>query len=302
MGCDGGTIPRRDELVKTKQKPEEKDKVSERLYRWRHCAVSQRTLKQPIVACEMGRLYNKDEVITRLLEKAEEPLMEHIKGLKDIKELNLTLNPAYEGNGTTMGDSHSNDQTAEYVCPVTTKEMNGSLRFSFMWNCGCVISARALKEVKSDVCHKCGGPYDQENVITLNPTEEELDWNKSCMLSRRAIAKAAKKAKKEGKRLAGEGMSLESGSTNGDDAASSSKKVKYSKSVVGAPSSKSSMRVSSSASAILRDKEFDNVRSSGFSVAKDSNVSEVYKSLFDTHKSAQGKVEANWVTCNPQYY
>ncbi|CAL4211708.1 unnamed protein product, partial [Meganyctiphanes norvegica] len=301
MGCDGGTIPRRDELVKTKQKPEEKDKVSERLYRWRHCAVSQTTLKRPIVACEMGRLYNKDEVITRLLEKAEDPVMEHIRGLKDIKELNLTLNPAYEGSGSTMGDSNSCDQTAEYICPVSSQEMNGSHRFSFMWNCGCVMSERALKEVKSEVCNKCGGPYNKDDVIPLNPSEEEQDWNKSCMLSRRAKAKAAKKAKKEGKRLAGEGMSEESGSTNGDDA-SSSKKQKYAKSVAGASTSKSSMRVSSSASAILRDKEFDRVRSSGFSVAQDPRASEAYKSLFDTHKTAQGKVKSNWVTCNPQYF
>ena len=29
MGCDGGTIPRRDELVKVKKKPEQKDKDAE---------------------------------------------------------------------------------------------------------------------------------------------------------------------------------------------------------------------------------------------------------------------------------
>ena len=29
MGCDGGTIPTRDELVRLKKKPEQKDKNSE---------------------------------------------------------------------------------------------------------------------------------------------------------------------------------------------------------------------------------------------------------------------------------
>ena len=59
MGCDGGTIPRRDELVKTKKRPEQKDKDSELRFRWRHCAIKQDALQKPIVTCELGRLYNK---------------------------------------------------------------------------------------------------------------------------------------------------------------------------------------------------------------------------------------------------
>ena len=41
MGCDGGTIPKRDELVRQKKKKEQKDPDSERLYLWGHCSVSQ---------------------------------------------------------------------------------------------------------------------------------------------------------------------------------------------------------------------------------------------------------------------
>ncbi len=33
MGCDGGTIPKRDELVKTKKKPEQvKDQINKIIY------------------------------------------------------------------------------------------------------------------------------------------------------------------------------------------------------------------------------------------------------------------------------
>lgn len=295
MGCDGGTIPRRDELVKTKKKPEQKDKDSERLYRWRHCAASQTRLKAPIVACEMGRLYNKEEVLTRLLDRSTDASMSHIKGLKDIKELNLTPNPGFKQEGANKGDAYTDHQAAEYICPVTSLEMNGKYRFSFIWSCGCVLSERALKEVKSEVCHKCGKPYSDEDVVPLNPSEEEQDAVKACMLSRRVAAKAAKKAKKEAKRSA-EGEEEEAANT------SKGKKAAKTSEDAGASTSKSTVRVNGLASAVLRDKDFEKVRSNGFSVASDPKASEVYKSLFDTHKTAQKKQSAHWVTCNPQYF
>lgn len=65
----------------------QKDKDAERLYRWRHCTVSQSALQHPIVACELGRMYNKEEIISRLLARATDPAMSHIKSMKDIKEL-----------------------------------------------------------------------------------------------------------------------------------------------------------------------------------------------------------------------
>jgi len=44
MGCDGGTIPTTDELVKTMKKPERKDKVSGRSYGWQYCHLTQEKL------------------------------------------------------------------------------------------------------------------------------------------------------------------------------------------------------------------------------------------------------------------
>lgn len=38
-----------------------------------------------------------------------------------------------------------------------------------------------------------------------------------------------------------------------------------------------------------------------YSVAKDPKVSDVYKSLFTTHKSEQEQNRAHWVTYNPFY-
>lgn len=38
-----------------------------------------------------------------------------------------------------------------------------------------------------------------------------------------------------------------------------------------------------------------------YSVAKDKNVSDVYKSLFTSHKSEKEQTRAHWVTYNPFY-
>lgn len=94
MGCDGGTIPRRDELVKQKQKPEQKDKEADLIAKWQHCALSNNKLSTPIVACQIGRLYNKDAVIEYLLNKEaahNSQVAKHIRSLKDVITLNLTV-------------------------------------------------------------------------------------------------------------------------------------------------------------------------------------------------------------------
>ena len=54
--------------------------------------------KKGVVACEMGRLYNKEAVIEMLLNKdrsASPPWASHIEKLKDVIELDLTINPAF---------------------------------------------------------------------------------------------------------------------------------------------------------------------------------------------------------------
>lgn len=297
MGCDGGTIPKRDELVRTKKKKEQKDRTSVRVYRWRHCSVSQTPLRAPVVACQLGRLYNKDEIITRLLNKTQEASnIPHIRGLKDVKELQLTPNPAYEGEQQQRGGETVEASRAPWICPVSALEMNGKHSFCFLWTCGCVVAARAIREVKSDVCGKCGAPMDSADVIVLNPSPEQSEEASQRMEEMRRRAKEAKKAKRkpEGEEEKGpqEKKQKKNKVSNGD-----------SSSLTGAAGpSKPSTSISGLASSILRDTEFSNVRSKEFSVANNPTHSDVYKSIFDTHKSANKKLKSNWVTCNPQYY
>ncbi|KAB1262860.1 Protein RTF2-like protein, partial [Camelus dromedarius] len=184
MGCDGGTIPKRHELVKGPKKVEKVDKDAELVAQWNYCALSQEILRRPIVACELGRLYNKDAVIEFLLDKSSEKALgkaaSHIKSIKNVTELRLSDNPAWEGDkGNTKGDKHDDLQRARFICPVVGLEMNGRhrsvvneykcscltipvsscsvldhfCRFCFLRCCGCVFSERALKEIKAEVCH-----------------------------------------------------------------------------------------------------------------------------------------------------
>uniref|UniRef100_A0A3B5MGG1 Uncharacterized protein n=1 Tax=Xiphophorus couchianus TaxID=32473 RepID=A0A3B5MGG1_9TELE len=137
MGCDGGTIPKRHELVKGPKKVEKVDKNAELAAKWKYCALSQEKLRRPIVSCELGRLYNKDAIIEYLLDKsAERPNAEavtHIRGIKDIKELNLTDNPEWEGERrNAKGDRYEDIHCGMFICPVVV--------FSFLIpkiTCGC---------------------------------------------------------------------------------------------------------------------------------------------------------------------
>lgn len=164
---------------------------------------------KPIVACELGRLYSKETVLEILLDRSkfEEvgATFDHIRSLKDIKELKLTENPERKPRGAEKGGDgvFSDPGKADYICPVVGLEMSGKYRFSFIWSCGCTMSERALRQVKSDVCHKCGKAYSDDDIVVLNGTDEEVEGLRGKMEARRAKAKAAKadakKLKKAGK-------------------------------------------------------------------------------------------------------
>ncbi|XP_067002928.1 replication termination factor 2 [Anabrus simplex] len=310
MGCDGGTIPRRDELVRKKKKPEQKDKDSELSFRWRHCSLTQQPLQPPIVACGLGRLYNKDAVIEALLDKTNLPeTAQHIKNLKDIRELKLTPNPAFKPSAE-KGDAYIDRQTAPYICPVIGLEMNGKFRFAFLWSCGCVVSERALKEVKTQVCHKCQQPFTVEDVIILNGTAEDAELMQKRLEIRQARLKAEKKSRNEEKRKMKTNSTLTSGDLNKTDEQEGSPSSTSSLPVQDKPlPSKSTSKINGTklngatkrpTTTELEDPLFKKVKNS-YSVAKDPSASEVYKSLFTSHQKAHQQTKAHWITYNPFY-
>ncbi|KZT61856.1 DUF602-domain-containing protein [Calocera cornea HHB12733] len=224
MGNDGGSIPDRRDLVRTKPKAEQADKQNQTRAQWFFCALSKRPLQKPVVACELGKMYNKDAIVEYLLDKSiygdGEKICGHIRSLKDVKTLTLTPNPSQ-----TL-PAGSDLPFPPFVCPLTMKEMLGSIPFVFLWSCGCVFSASGLRAIATPVeeaerkseeaqgegsdkenirgkgeekarqCPQCGKPYLEAQVVPLNPPTAVAEERLAALLSRRASEPPKSKKRK----------------------------------------------------------------------------------------------------------
>lgn len=84
------------------------------------------------------------------------------------------------------------------------REMNGRIRFVYL-PCGHVASELAIKELGSASCSECGKEFGEEDVVPINPKEEELPRLKERMAKRkqvRAEEEAKKKAEKRAAKVA----------------------------------------------------------------------------------------------------
>lgn len=223
-------------------------------------------------------VFNKESVLEILLDKTNSPECgKHLRNMKDVKELKLTPNSSFQ-EYANKGDAYDSMLAAQFICPVLGIEMNGKFKFVFIWTCGCVMSERSLKEIKTNTCHKCQQPFKDEDVIILNPTEEELTTLKTNMESRRAAAKGKNKNLKR------------EASTSVEQKSGKGKKLKI---------DNANLNIAQKLIK-LEDPDMAKVKSN-YSVAKDPNASEVFKSLFTTHEKAKNQTKGHWVTYNPHF-
>ncbi|KAG0343269.1 hypothetical protein BG004_005418 [Podila humilis] len=214
MGCDGGSIPKRDELVKQKQKQVKVDQNIINRVQWFSCALSKRALESPVVSCGLGKLYNRDAILEFLLDRSAygdgDLICNHVKSLKDVVTLKLEPNPSFGSSSSSSSPSdkshsaqsltnHDQEPVSRFICPITMKEMNGKHRFVYLDTCGCVLSEQAMKEIPSKTCIKCAKPFQSVNVITLNPKGEELKAMENALAEKQARILAEKKEKKKAK-------------------------------------------------------------------------------------------------------
>ncbi len=201
MGCDGGSIPKRIDLIKKKQKQTKPDAAEQRKSLWMLCQLSKEPLKQPIVSDVLGKLYNKDAILEYLLNESNngdaDVICQHIKSLKNIVTLKVTPNPLVKGASSALLYNSTQEQLAfPFICPVSQKEMNGLVRFCYL-PCGCVFSEQALKQVSCSDCLVCGKPFDNEKIILLNPSStEEIQIAQNRLKKRRASDDEKSKKKK----------------------------------------------------------------------------------------------------------
>jgi len=143
----------------------------------------------------------------------------------------------------------------------------------------------------------------EENLVVLNPDDkDEAELMVLRMGTRRARAKAEKAAKKA-KRKAADTSTSATATVNGEEEQTSSKVAKAAAEVAAGEKGKTNGGGSGAfknGGKLHSDKSSRN-GGSATSVQGDPTKSEVYKSLFSSHKSALNKPKGNWVTFDPRY-
>eukprot|EP01069_Polyplicarium_translucidae_P006844 Polyplicarium_translucidae@DN302_c0_g1_i1.p1 len=218
MGGDGGSIPGRADVVKTRglrfvrnlggmgytpntqvrAADESYSKNQERALRWKNCALTTNPLRKPVVACRLGRIYNKEALIEVLLSKKRPDSVKHIRSLKDVVELN--------GMNTKC-----------LTCAISQSDLDGPARGWVIWRCGCVFG-RSLEELDARLkdlkqatpnsegdaetksspaeCPNCGKSYNSPtDVIELVPSEEGAERQRRQLKRRLAVPEAPKSRK-----------------------------------------------------------------------------------------------------------
>jgi hypothetical protein len=163
MGNDGGSIPKRRELVKSAPTAptasQLKASLQERLsYAWSTCPLSRTPLRPPIVSDSGGNLYNKDAVLQFLLSSEdgeaedaerrdrEEVLGGRVKGLKDVVE--VRFEERQEGEGGAANENGNGGEDGRWVCSVTGKVLGASVRGVYLVPCGHAFSEEGIKETR----------------------------------------------------------------------------------------------------------------------------------------------------------
>jgi len=183
MGGDGGTAAVQRKFVRGQEKGSSdkgdgEGKEAQQKERITTCALSAQPLSAPIVACELGKLYNKEAVLQGLLDKTLQRQASHIRGLKDVKELDL--------GGAAL---------SLYVCPITQLPLNGVLPFVVVWANGRVLSEKAVREMGIEALQLEYGPFSSEDLVRLLPIDEsEIEAQTSAMERRRSLRDKDKKA------------------------------------------------------------------------------------------------------------
>ena len=173
MGNDGGILTKGRKHVKTVKVGgggPKSSSVGGRGARLTTCALTAEPLAPPIVADELGHLFNKDALIAYLLDRSRSiPAFSHVRRLKDVVEVRVT--PISAGAGAGAGSSassasaSSDSHVALFMCPLTQEAANGAAPFVVARGCGCMLSERAARELLRDggggasaACPACAAP------------------------------------------------------------------------------------------------------------------------------------------------
>ncbi|EUC45011.1 hypothetical protein COCMIDRAFT_26775 [Bipolaris oryzae ATCC 44560] len=182
MGNDGGSIPKRRELVKEAAKALTTAQIKEaqteqQEYAWSTDPLTRKPLARPVVSDAAGILYNKDSIIEYLLkddsdvEKAEMKKIggvkdselgtfgDRVKGLKDVVEIKFEVDTAAESGA---GE--------KWKCPITEERLGAGSKAVYVVPCGHAFAGSVMKEISEKACLTCNEPYAENDLIPILPT------------------------------------------------------------------------------------------------------------------------------------
>jgi len=229
MGLDGGTIPSRADIIRGSSwrlvtasnskstrggsvnnlpstEPSQGTKQEQSKSLWRTCALTGQPLKEPIVACELGKLYNRDSIIEFLMKEgifvySQESLKQngfgHITSLKSVFEVHFVRNDASTHTKSIYTEETTSYTPGLFVCPITQLETNGLHQFCALRTCGHVISEKALNLFAAlSACPTCSKPYIADDIITLNGNEKVVADLEKRMQARKEQSGGSEKKRK----------------------------------------------------------------------------------------------------------
>lgn len=285
MGGDGGVLPTGRKFIRgcgksiEDKKEDGRNITKSQVLRTTICAQSCEPLMEPIVACEMGNLYSKESILKAFIDKALNPLFSHIRGMKDIKTLILSPNPAYSLANELNGESRP-----KYVCPVTTMEFNGIHPFVVIWSTGFVISEKAIREIGMDGLQQEYGPFNMQDVVHLIPSDHELKGQSNHMESRRENMKNGKKDGKKTKRdRESDVKNISNASSSSNIGGETSQKVEKSEKKLKTSNNNASMNfgsVSAAGSMVSLTSATNLARKAAETVESQETRSKIFKDLF----------------------
>ncbi|KAK8810424.1 hypothetical protein WA158_006999 [Blastocystis sp. Blastoise] len=191
MGCDGGTKALERKYSRWSTKKEKAHYTPEEIQaaKWTYCALSGEELSEPIVACELGYLYNKEAIINALIDKSLPEEFSHIRKLKDVFPVHFTYAPIKKSKGIEDSNNYwrASVNNKGIICPITKEEVGNHSKFCIIKSCGCVMSQHAIKEITSEKCLNCGKPFNEDDVIILNGSDSERKELRDKMIKRREL-------------------------------------------------------------------------------------------------------------------
>jgi len=141
MGNEGGSIPKRSEVVRTKKIQKNIERVQKARAHAQLCALSKEPLRKPLVICRRGLIYNKESLIKRLIEKNVPTEFRHIRKLsKDTRPVTM--------DEEQVKQDDKNETNFTLTCALSSTLFSGLAQFYVAWGCGCVLSKQAITELK----------------------------------------------------------------------------------------------------------------------------------------------------------